>query len=143
MGTKNLKKKGGRKGKSFSTNHDPFFGNESRKRRKVNDEVDDGEIESDEEEDGFFGGDGDKGEEAHEAEMEEETEGEARKRIAEDYLRMVRDIARREKEEREEGGEEIEEDDEKEGEKDSLIVQKLIKEQQEESGRVRRAFASR
>ncbi|XP_054776702.1 U3 snoRNP-associated protein-like YAO isoform X3 [Prosopis cineraria] len=144
MGSKNLKKKGGRKGKNFSSNHDPFFGDEPRKRRKVDDQVDDGEIESDEEEDDFFGGGADGEEEAHGAEMEEETEAEARKRIAVDYLKMYRNIARKEKEEREEDREESDDDDdEKEGEKDSLIAQKLIQEQQEESGRVRRALASR
>ncbi|XP_028759356.1 U3 snoRNP-associated protein-like EMB2271 [Neltuma alba] len=143
MGSKNIRKKSGRKGKSFSSNNDPFFGDESRKRRKVDDQVDDGEIESDEEEDDFFGGGADGEGEAHGAEMEEETEAEARKRIAEDYLRMYRDIARKDKEDRKADGEESDNDDEKEGEKDSLVAQKLIQEQQEESGRVRRALASR
>ncbi|KAI9122702.1 hypothetical protein K1719_006542 [Acacia pycnantha] len=143
MGSKNLKKKGGRKGKSFSSNRDPFFGDESRKRRKVEDRVVDGEIESDEEEDGFFGGASDGEEEAQGAVMEEETEAEARKRIAEDYLKKYRDIARKDKEERAEVGEKSDDDDERDGEKDSLIAQKLIQEQQEDSGRVRRSLASR
>ncbi|KAF7842475.1 U3 snoRNP-associated protein-like EMB2271 [Senna tora] len=150
MGAKNFQKKGGRKAKAFSSNHDPFFSNESRKRRKVDDQIDDGEIDSDGEEDGFFAGDVGAEGEAREADVEDETEGEARKRIAEEHLKRLRDIARRKEEEREEEGEGSGEDDddndddvERGGGKDSLISQRLIKEQMEESGRVRRAFASR
>ena len=57
---------------------------------------------------------------------------------------MVRRIAQKEKEQKD--GEEEEEDgdeEEEEGARDSLVAQKLIKEQQEESGRVRRSIASR
>ncbi|XP_061350508.1 U3 snoRNP-associated protein-like EMB2271 [Gastrolobium bilobum] len=123
--------------------NDPFFGNDSRKRRKPNDQVDgdgggadDEEIESDFDEDGFFAGDG-------EEESEEETGAEARKRIAQDYLQRVRQIAQKEKErEQDEEGEGEEEEEEEEGARDSLVAEKLIKEQQEESGRVRRAIAS-
>lgn len=118
--------------------HDSFFAIDSRKRRKPNntkldDVEEDAEIDSDFDEDGFFAGDG-SGEE-----QEEETGAEARKRIAQDYLRMVRGIAQKEKE-REEGDEEDEEDDE--GVRDSLVAQRLIQENQEESGRVRRSIAS-
>ncbi|XP_027338871.1 U3 snoRNP-associated protein-like EMB2271 isoform X2 [Abrus precatorius] len=131
MPTRNRKKK----------SNDPFFANDSRKRRKPNndDEEEDAEIESDFDEDGFFdGADAESDEEA-----EEETGAEARKRIAQDYLRMVRQIAQKEKERREGDDEEEEDDDDEEGARDSLVAQKLIKEQQEESGRVRRAIASR
>ncbi|KAK7303556.1 hypothetical protein RJT34_14463 [Clitoria ternatea] len=126
MPNKNRKKK----------SHDPFFADDNRKRRKPNHD-DDAEIESDFEEDEFFASaDADADEES-----EEETGAEARKRIAQDYLRKVREIAQKEKER--EDGEEVEEDDDEEGARDSLVAQKLIKEQQEESGRVRRAIASR
>ncbi|ESW19487.1 hypothetical protein PHAVU_006G129100 [Phaseolus vulgaris] len=125
--------------------HDPFFTNDSRKRQKPNgkldrDDEEDAEIESDFDEDGFFAGvDDGSGED-----QEEETGAEARKRIAQDYLQMVRKIAQKEKEqkdseEEEEGGDEEDE----EGARDSLVAQKLIKEQNEESGRVRRSIASR
>ncbi|KAK7331265.1 hypothetical protein VNO77_25485 [Canavalia gladiata] len=128
MPPKNRKKKG----------HDPFFSNDSRKRHKPNKnndhEEDDAEIESDFDEDGFFAGDDANADE----ESEEETGAEARKRIAQDYLQMVRQIAKKEKER-----EEVEEEEDEEGGRDSLVAQKLIKEQQEESGRVRRAIASR
>ncbi|RDY01557.1 U3 snoRNP-associated protein-like EMB2271, partial [Mucuna pruriens] len=119
--------------------HDPFFANDSRKRRKPNDKLDrdeeDAEIDSDFDEDGFFAGaDAGSGEEA-----EVETGAEARKRIAQDYLRKVRQIAQREKE----GEEEEEGEEDEEGARDSLVAQKLIKDQQEESGRIRRSIASR
>ncbi|KAI4297047.1 hypothetical protein L6164_036956 [Bauhinia variegata] len=142
MKTKNAQNKGGRKGKNFPFNNDPFFGKESRKRRKVDEEVDDAEIESDEEEDRFFAGDGDEEGEADGAEMEEEEEtaAEARKRVAEDFVRKVRDIYRKQKEE---DSEEEEVDDEKDGARDSLIAEKLAQEQREKSGMVRRAIASR
>ncbi|TKY72367.1 U3 snoRNP-associated protein YAO [Spatholobus suberectus] len=120
--------------------HDPFFANDSRKRRKPNnklDEEEDAEIESDFDEDGFFAG----ADAGSDEEPEEETGAEARKRIAQDYLRMVRQIAQKEKEK--EGDEEEGEGEEEGGARDSLVAQKLIKEQQEESGRVRRSIASR
>lgn len=121
--------------------HDPFFANDSRKRRKPNNnkldvDEEDAEIDSDFDEDGFFAGEG----AASGEEQEEETGAEARKRIAQDYLRMVRKIAQKEKE-NEEGEEEIDEDED--GARDSLVAQRLIQEQQEESGRVRRSIASR
>ncbi|XP_020203886.1 U3 snoRNP-associated protein-like EMB2271 [Cajanus cajan] len=113
---------------------DPFFANDSRKRRKPNDDEQDAEIDSDFDEDGFFAA-------ASDEDSEEETGAEARKRIAQDYIRMVRQISQKEKEK--EADEDDEEDNEDaEGVRDSLVAQKLLKEQQEESGRVRRSIAS-
>ncbi|KAL2341528.1 hypothetical protein Fmac_009468 [Flemingia macrophylla] len=119
--------------------NDPFFANDSRKRRKPNkklDDEEDAEIDSDFDEDGFFAGAG----AASDEESEEETGAEARKRIAEDYIRMVRQIAQKETEKKE--GDEEEDKEDEDGARDSLVAQKLLKEQQEESGRVRRSIAS-
>lgn len=130
MAGRNRKKKG----------NDPFFADESRKRRKPNhDQLEDAEIESDFEEQIEEQDDAeDKSEDDSENEEEvEETGAEARKRIAHDYLKMVREISQKEKEQREE------EDSDDEGARDSLVALKLMKDQQEESGRVRRAIASR
>ncbi|KAJ7954400.1 U3 snoRNP-associated protein-like [Quillaja saponaria] len=134
MKNNNAKKKGGgRKGNNLSTNRDPFFNNELSKRRKIDD---DGEIESDysEEVDGIIGG-----EERVNGMEVEENKDEMRKRVADEYLNMVRKIAAKEKEDKDDS----EEDGEKEGEKDSLVAQILKQEQLEESGRVRKAIASK
>ncbi|KAE9594828.1 putative transcription factor WD40-like family [Lupinus albus] len=135
-------------GKNRNNNrNDPFFTHDSRKKRKPNKDIkdqpleDDAEIESDFEDDAFFTRDGeDNSDNESQEKQEEETEAEARKRIANDYLKMVRDISRKEKEQMDD-----DDDDESEGDgaRDSLVAQKLIKEQQEESGRVRRSIASR
>ncbi|KAL2603642.1 hypothetical protein AAZV13_09G021900 [Glycine max] len=119
--------------------HDPFFTNDSRKRQKQNkkldeDEEEDAEIESDFDEDGFFAGGGGGGEEQE----EEETGAEVRKRLAQDLLQRVRKSAQKGEEE-----EDDEEEEDEEGARDSLVAQKLLKEQNEESGRVRRSLASR
>ncbi|KAH1208892.1 U3 snoRNP-associated protein-like [Glycine max] len=119
--------------------HDPFFTNDSRKRQKPNKKLDedeeDAEIESDFDEDGFFAGGGGGG--SGEEQEEEETGAEVRKRLAQDLLQRVRKSAQK--------GEEEEDDKEEdeEGARDSLVAQKLLKEQNEESGRVRRSIASR
>lgn len=124
--------------------HDPFFTNDSRKRQKPNgkldrDDEEDAEIESDFDEDDFFTGvDDGSGED-----QEVETGAEARKRIAQDYIRMVRQIAQKEKEQKDGEEEEDGDEEDEEGARDSLVAQKLIKEQQEESGRVRRSIASK
>ncbi|KAG5005818.1 hypothetical protein JHK85_024360 [Glycine max] len=118
--------------------HDPFFTNDSRKRQKQNkkldeDEEEDAEIESDFDEDGFFAGGG-----GGEEQEEEETGAEVRKRLAQDLLQRVRKSAQKGEEE-----EDDEEEKDEEGARDSLVAQKLLKEQNEESGRVRRSLASR
>ncbi|KAK7412808.1 hypothetical protein VNO78_04451 [Psophocarpus tetragonolobus] len=128
-----------RKKKSY----DPFFTNDSRKRQKPNkklDDEEDAEIESDFDEDGFFASADAKA--GTDEEQEEETGAEARKRIAQDYLQMVRQIAQKEKEQKE-GEEEEDDEEDEEGARDSLVAQRLLKEQQEESGRVRKSIASR
>lgn len=141
------KKKGGsapkgpkaaKKSKTYSLNEDSFFSTESKKRRKI----DRDEIESDSDDDyGVVGSDGEGGgEEAEEAEAIEETADEKRKRIAQEYLEKVRGLARREKEDEED---ESDEEGEKEGERDSLVAKILQQQQLEDSGRVRRAIASR
>lgn len=122
---------------------DPFFDDGPTKRRRVAaDEDQDAEIESDSDfdEDGFVPSKGE-----GEQESEEETTAEARKRLAEEYLRKFKDSARREKEQRDEDGDGSDDDDDDEDEdgvRDSLST-KMIKEQQEESGRIRKAIASR
>lgn len=145
MKNKNLKRKtssaqkGSKKsGKGFSIDEDSFFENGLKPRRNL--EVDE-DIASSDEDSGNFGGSGG---EAREVEKEEEVEtaAEKRKRVAEAYLDKIRAIAKREKEDEEEsdegggGGE-------REGERDSMVAQILMQEQLEESGRVRRAIASR
>lgn len=117
---------------------DPFFDDDSTKRRKVAaDEDQDAEIDSESDEDGVISS-GDESEQ----ESEKETVDEARKRIAEDYLRKFRESAKKEKEQRDEEGEGSDDEDD-EGARDSLLAQKMIKEQQEESGRIRKNIASR
>ena len=61
-----------------------------------------------------------------------------RKRLAQDLLQRVRKSAQKGEEE-----EDDEEEKDEEGARDSLVAQKLLKEQNEESGRVRRSLASR
>jgi len=132
MPAKNNRKKNSR---------DPFFDDGPTKRRRVAaDEDQDAEIdsESDFDEDGFVPSKGE-----GEQESEEETTAEARKRVAEEYLRKFKESARREKEQRDEDDDGSDDDDEDEdGARDSLST-KMIKEQQEESGRIRKAIASR
>ena len=137
---KNVKKnisappRGAKKGKNFPLSKDPFFSSESRKRRKiVDDEIESGESD----EDNAFVDEG-----AENEEFEEETADEKRKRLANEYLEKIREIARRGKEREDE---EKDDDDESgdEGGKDSLVAQILQQEQLEDSGRVRREIASR
>ncbi|KAF2293145.1 hypothetical protein GH714_037927 [Hevea brasiliensis] len=148
MKSKNPKKRGSvprgnKRGNKFAIKDDPFFNSESKKRRKMgfqDDYIDSGESE---EENGVLSG----GEERKEDEDEEidqfaqETADEKRQRMAKSYVQKLREIAIREEEE--EGEEEEEREFEKEGERDSLVVKKLIQEQLEESGRLRRVIASR
>jgi ribosomal RNA-processing protein 9 len=117
---------------------DPFFEDDSTKRRKVAADEDlDAEIDSGSDEDGFFDS---KDEPEHVEEVENADE--TRKRIAKEYLKKFQESARKEKELRDEDDDEGSDEDD-EGARDSLIAQRMIKEQQEESGRIRKAIASR
>jgi ribosomal RNA-processing protein 9 len=145
MKNKNPRKMGGPPGKNkrgsskFSMNRDPFFSN-SKRRKKDEDEV----IESEEEEldGGMLNGGGESGEEEEEEEElePEETAEEKRQRIAKE---LVENLRKREKELEDEEDEEGERVFEKEGERDSFVAKKLMQQQLEDSGRLRRAIASR
>ncbi|XP_015574906.1 U3 snoRNP-associated protein-like EMB2271 [Ricinus communis] len=137
--SKNSKRKG-------SVKQDPFFNTESKKRRKNeyrDDYIESGGEESDEENNNNNNNNGfsNSGDEK-EREDEKETAQEKRQRLAKAYLEKRREILRREEEEAEEEGEDNGRC-EKEGERDSLVVNMLLKEQLEDSGRLRRAIASR
>ena len=131
---------GARKDEKFS--EDSFFMAESKKRRKIADDAD--VIDSGESDDergyGFRGGsDGeDDGGDA-------ETADEVRQRVAMAQLDKYRRIAKEEEDEDDEddSDEGIDRVGEKEGLRDSLVAKILQQEQLEESGRVRRAMASR
>ncbi|KAL3833707.1 hypothetical protein ACJIZ3_008443 [Penstemon smallii] len=131
-------KSNGLKRFSSSISHDPFFdASESKRRRKFGDE----EIESSDDE-----GDSEvEKEEEKEEEVDNETPAEKKKRLADAYLERLR--ARERKKREEEGDDEYEGDEvvrrEREGERDSLIAKILQQDQLEESGRLRRAIASR
>lgn len=132
---------GARKDEKFS--EDSFFMAESKKRRKISDDAD--VIDSGESDDergyGFRGGsdgeDGDGG--------DAETADEVRQRVAMAQLDKYRRIAKEEEDEDEDDDDEegIDRIGEKEGLRDSLVAKILQQEQLEESGRVRRAMASR
>ncbi|KAF3546975.1 hypothetical protein DY000_02001911 [Brassica cretica] len=131
-------KRGGKKG---STDSDPFFEQETKKRRKVStyEDEDIESIDSDAEENGFNGEDRkgvDEAAEEEEDEFADETAGEKRKRLAEALLLRTREAQRRQREERDD------DDDDDEDDEDDDIVKTLMKKQQEDSGRVRRAIAS-
>jgi ribosomal RNA-processing protein 9 len=124
---------GARKGKGFS--RDPFFVEESKKRRKIESDV----IRSDSDEE--YGLVSKYGIEEEEAELVEETADEKRQRVARAHLDKVRGIAAKVEEDEEER--EGEREDEREGERDSRVSMLLQQEQLEDAGRVRRAIASR
>lgn len=130
--------------KKFLIDHDPFFDSEEKgsKRRRKMEEVDE-DIESSSEEDSDEEGEFGSGEKAEDV---EETAGEKRLRVSKDYLYSLRAI--QERKELEDIEAEASEDEEKErvereGKRDSRIAKILQQEQLEESGRVRRAIASR
>ncbi|KAG5241927.1 U3 small nucleolar RNA-interacting protein [Salix suchowensis] len=126
-----------RGGSKFSMNRDPFFSNSKRRKKNL-----DEDIESEEEEDldgGMFNGGGESGEEEEEL-APEETAEEKRQRIAKVLVEKLR---AREKELEDEEDEEGEREFEKEGERDSFVAKKLMQQQLEDSGRLRRAIASR
>ncbi|KAL2476106.1 U3 snoRNP-associated protein-like YAO [Abeliophyllum distichum] len=151
MAGKNMRKrkpsaqqnKDGNKKRSSSISHDPFFHNSDSKRRN---QFDDEDINSSDDEGEGFDSEGEKeviaGEEESEEEIIEETPAEKKKRLAEAYLDRMRATEKKEEEE----DEELEDEGarkEREGERDSLIAKILQQEQLEESGRLRRAIASR
>lgn len=124
-------KRGGKKG---SNDRDPFFEQETRKRRKVSyDDEDIESVESDAEENGFTEDKREANEAEDEDEFADETAGEKRKRLAEALLKRTREARQRERDD----------DDDDDDEEDDDIVKTLMKKQQEDTGRVRRAIASR
>ncbi|XP_050218158.1 U3 snoRNP-associated protein-like EMB2271 [Mercurialis annua] len=134
-----------RKGNNPSLKQDPFFNNtESRKRAKptkADDYIESSEEEEDEEsaekqQNGYIINGSD------EDEFAKETAEEKRHRLAKAYLVKQREIMEREKEENDDD-EEDEKLYEREGERDSSVANLLLKEQLEDSGRLRRALASR
>ncbi|XP_022877566.1 U3 snoRNP-associated protein-like EMB2271 isoform X1 [Olea europaea var. sylvestris] len=150
MAGKNLRKrkpssqqnKDNNKKRFSSISHDPFFHNSDSKRRN---KFDDEDINSSDDEGEEFDSEGEKEavavEEDNEEEITEETPAEKKKRLAEAFLDRMRA-----REKREEEDEELEDEGarrEREGERDSLIAKILQQEQLEESGRMRRAIASR
>ncbi|KAL8045589.1 hypothetical protein ABFX02_08G124300 [Erythranthe guttata] len=129
--------------KKFSSNdHDSSFfdGAEQKRRRKFNgDEI----IVSSDDDEREFGSEGEREGEEKEEEIEE-TPAETKKRHAEALLKRLREKER----EKEEEEDEMDDDDEerrrqREGERDSLIAKNLQQNQLEDSGRLRRAIASR
>nr|AMP82913.1 U3 snoRNP-associated protein-like YAOH [Catalpa bungei] len=120
-----------------SISQDPFFNGIEQKRRRKDDDED---IESSDDDGGEFNSEGGREEKEREEEIEE-TPAEKKKRLADAFLESLRE------KERKKDDDESEEDDEarreREGERDSLIAKILQQEQLEESGRVRRAIASR
>nr|XP_027085767.1 U3 snoRNP-associated protein-like EMB2271 [Coffea arabica]XP_027085769.1 U3 snoRNP-associated protein-like EMB2271 [Coffea arabica] len=142
------------KNKRISINQDPFFDAEEKgsKRRRKMEEDNDEDIESssgeDEEDDGDEGGgfgSGRKGGEGEEdEEEEEETAGEMKLRLSKDLLKLMTEAEKEEQEEEEEGsGDDEKRRVEREGQRDSRVLKILQQQQLEESGRLRRAIASR
>ncbi|XP_073058500.1 U3 snoRNP-associated protein-like EMB2271 [Primulina eburnea] len=121
--------------KRFSVARDPFFEDSDSKRRRKFGNGGDENIESSDDE--AFDSDGDRGREEEREEELEETPAEKRKRLAYAMLEKMR----KEEEDGLEDGEEAR--TEREGERDSLIAKLLQQEQMEESGRLRRAIATR
>ncbi|KAL6542693.1 hypothetical protein OROHE_010213 [Orobanche hederae] len=123
-----------------SIKEDPFFDATEKKRSRKYDGGGDEDIESSDDDEGEFGSGGEREEEK--AEEIEETPAEKRKRLADAFLESFRA-----KERRNGDDDELDENDERqrerEGERDTLIAELLQQEQLEESGRVRRAIASR
>ncbi|KAL0290327.1 UNVERIFIED_CONTAM: U3 snoRNP-associated protein-like [Sesamum calycinum] len=145
MKGRNLKKKKPSaqqsKGKNNSTKriaHDPFFDATEQKRRRKFDGDED--IESSDEDGGEFDSEGER-EEGEKDEEIEETPAEKKKRLADEFLRAIREKERKKEEDESEEDDEVRR--EREGERDSLIAKILQQEQLEESGRVRRGIASR
>ena len=138
----NPRKKGGPPGKNkrgsskFSMNRDPFFSNSKRRKKNVDEDI---ESEEEDLDGGMFNGGGESGEEEEEL-APDETADEKRQMIAKELVEKLR---AREKELEDEEDEEGEREFEKEGERDSFVAKKLMQQQLEDSGRLRRAIASR
>ncbi|WCJ31696.1 U3 snoRNP-associated protein-like EMB2271 [Euphorbia peplus] len=145
MKIKNPKKRSAPKGNNIksSINQDPFFSAQSNKRSKVNlkdDYIDSGDSDD---ENGFLSGEEKKGsdEEQEIDEFADETVNEKKHRLAKSLLDKLRAIDGRQ--DHDEADDDGEDRFEREGERDTLIANKLLKEQLEDSGRLRRAIASR
>ncbi|XP_020551816.1 U3 snoRNP-associated protein-like EMB2271 isoform X2 [Sesamum indicum] len=145
MKGRNLKKKKPSaqqtKGKNNSMKriaHDPFFDASDQKRRRKFDGDED--IESSDNDGGEFDSEGER-EEGEKDEEIAETPAEKKKRLADEFLRAIREKERKKEDDESEEDDEVRR--EREGERDSLIAKILQQEQLEESGRVRRGIASR
>ncbi|CAN1227915.1 U3 snoRNP-associated protein-like EMB2271 [Linum grandiflorum] len=120
-------------GKKANANGDSSF-----KRRKTGFRDDNIESES-EEENGYIGSDASGHDEDEEIdEYAKETADEKRLRLATEALENVEAIRKRMEDDKED-----DEDEEEEGERDSIAAIKLMKEQLEDSGRLRRALSAR
>lgn len=108
---------------------DPFFESDPKRRRRGEDE----EIE------GVSSDDDREVSEEEKEEAPEETADEVRYRIAKEYLQKVRALTQRDEDE----GNEEEGREDKDGRRDSLVAEKLLKDQLQDSGRIRRLIASR
>lgn len=142
------------KNKRISINQDPFFDAEekgSKRRRKMEEDDDEdiesssGEEEEDGDEEGGFGSGRREGKGEEDEEEEEETVGEKKLRLSKDLLKFVTEgVEKEEQEEEEEGsGDDEKRRVEREGQRDSRVAKILQQQQLEESGRLRRAIASR
>ncbi|KAH7681415.1 ribosomal RNA-processing protein 9 [Dioscorea alata] len=123
---------------ALDNDDDPFFESDPKRRRRGGDE----EIEDVSSDEDVGLDDREVGEEEKE-EAPEETADEVRYRIAKEYLQKVRALTQREEEEDEDEGNEEEGREDKDGRRDSLVAEKLLKDQLQDSGRIRRLIASR
>ncbi|GER26050.1 transducin/WD40 repeat-like superfamily protein [Striga asiatica] len=136
--SQSAKGKGSNKKRGSSINEDSFFEAAEQKRRRKFGTGGDEDIASSDDE----GSEGEGEEEEEKEEEIEETPAEKKKRLADAYLKSLR--AKERKKEEEDGSDEDDEGRrEREGEMDSLIAKSLQQQQLEDSGRVRRAIASR
>ncbi|CAI0545516.1 unnamed protein product [Linum tenue] len=136
---------GGPRGNKSKSNGDSFFKPDSKRRRKGGFRDDDIESGESDQENGYPGSDASSGHGDEDEEIDEyadETAAEKKVRLGKEALQKFMAI---EKKFAEEDDGEVEEGIgyEKEGERDSLVARKLMKEQLEESGRLRRDVASR
>ncbi|GAB4840671.1 hypothetical protein Ancab_021438 [Ancistrocladus abbreviatus] len=134
--------------KRFSTNQDPFFKRDSKRRRKEKDfeDAEDEVIDSEESEGGedYYsdGGEAQTGEEEKEEDQfERETADERRLRLAKQHLERIRSITETKRDEGE--GSESGSEEEERGGRDALVAKILQQQQLEESGRIRRLIASK
>lgn len=131
---KNLTKKPTKRPRKVDLEADSFFLYDKKRRRKVDEEIESGD--SDKEDDGrapFGKRDGE--------EEDEETAAEKKLRLTKAYVEKQRQLANKLLDEDEDGSEEDEEG--RAGKRDSLVAELLQKEQLLHSGRARRLIASR